>query len=653
MYPEGAARAMMPTMNFRVHVAPAAEFPLIEIAALLREALVELHHEAALSFEAPAAVTDGAIAIVVGPHRMWPAVAADRGPRAALRAARSCVHLVTAPLGDEAFEQGAPYACSGRLALAIDPLAAAELSRRGARAAHLPLGYHASHDRWDGAKGERPIDVAFLGTLTPRRERLLAQLADKLPGRRFEILARDPHEPLVADQPGHPAGDAKYGYLARCKAVVDLRATEAPRVAWPRLMDAVHNGAVVVAEPAGSANPFVAGQHYMEAEASALADVLTALLDDPLRRDRMAYEAYHLLREQHLFTSHVSRVMPLLTSSGAPSPARTLARGRARAKAWAAQAKRAFVDRARRVDRSAVAASKAQLDAATYEARIEWRTLYQRQLLIERNFARRLDALAIQLATGKRDAVNVRETSGWSRPGFIPGVSVVVTAYNYATYLAEALDSAFASVDVQVEIVVVDDASTDATPMVLGRLVESHDQRAMKVVTHQSNRGLSAARNTGFAHCRAEYVFVLDADNAIGPTCIAQCAAAMRKQPEAAFAYPIIAKFGADQGLLSAFPWRQSQLMRRNTIDAMALVRRSAWASVGGYRTDVDAEFGGLEDWALWLAFAERGWPGVLVPRVLARYRVHAGSMINATVLNPRLTARIVAKFPGLSASPK
>jgi hypothetical protein len=209
-----------------------------------------------------------------------------------------------------------------------------------------------------------------------------------------------------------------------------------------------------------------------------------------------------------------------------------------------------------------------------------------------------------------------------------------------------------ASEGIAFEVIVVDDHATDHSRSVVEADLAAHPDVPMVLLGKDANEGLAAARNTGFAHCRADYVFVLDADNAVDPSCIAQCAAAMRARPEAAFAYPIIRQFGAERGLLSAFPWRLEQLKRRNVIDAMALVRRSAWAAVGGYRTDVDAEFGGLEDWALWLAFAERGWPGVLVPRVLARYRCHPGSMINATILNPRITQRIVGKFPGLNASP-
>jgi glycosyltransferase involved in cell wall biosynthesis len=301
-----------------------------------------------------------------------------------------------------------------------------------------------------------------------------------------------------------------------------------------------------------------------------------------------------------------------------------------------------------RVDRRWLGASKAQLDAFLHEARLEWQTLYLRQLHMERHLVRRIDAWGARLLAGGPDTPAESRSPAWEAA--VPDVSVVLTAYNYAGLLGEALASVWASTGVVAEVIVVDDASTDATPEVLSSLLAAQSERPWCVLTHRSNRGLAAARNTGFLVARAPFVFVLDADNRIAPECLSTLRSALQADPEAAFAYGVLRRFGEGApGLVSAYPWRLPQLIRRNVIDAMALVRREAWAAVGGYRQDMDAEFGGMEDWALWLAFAERGWRGVLVPRVVAEYRTHAGSMTGAMVLNYRLTERILARFPGLA----
>src|SRR5437773_3781756 len=86
-------------------------------------------------------------------------------------------------------------------------------------------------------------------------------------------------------------------------------------------------------------------------------------------------------------------------------------------------------------------------------------------------------------------------------------VSVVIPTYNYARYLPEAIDSALAQTHAPLEVIVVDDGSTDDTPRVLA----VYGDRIR--VIRQANRGPGAARNTGIAAARGEYVGFLDADD--------------------------------------------------------------------------------------------------------------------------------------------
>src|SRR5271169_5477752 len=85
-----------------------------------------------------------------------------------------------------------------------------------------------------------------------------------------------------------------------------------------------------------------------------------------------------------------------------------------------------------------------------------------------------------------------------------PLVSVVIPCYNSARYLAETIQSILAQTYPQVEIIVVDDGSTDATP----KIAQSYPVQYV----HQTNRGISAARNTGVVHSRGKYVQFLDHD---------------------------------------------------------------------------------------------------------------------------------------------
>jgi glycosyltransferase involved in cell wall biosynthesis len=88
-----------------------------------------------------------------------------------------------------------------------------------------------------------------------------------------------------------------------------------------------------------------------------------------------------------------------------------------------------------------------------------------------------------------------------------PEVSVVIPVYNGEKYLAATVESALGQVGQEVEVIVVDDGSTDGTPSVLDRLRD----RVRGV--RQPNQGVAAARNTGIGMARGKYVAFLDADD--------------------------------------------------------------------------------------------------------------------------------------------
>ena len=93
-----------------------------------------------------------------------------------------------------------------------------------------------------------------------------------------------------------------------------------------------------------------------------------------------------------------------------------------------------------------------------------------------------------------------------------PLISVVVPAYNAKARISDSLDSAIAQDYPNFEIIVVDDASTDATKEIAQCILESCG-RPFTVITHKKNRGVSAARNTGMDAMNGEFVWFIDADD--------------------------------------------------------------------------------------------------------------------------------------------
>lgn len=107
-------------------------------------------------------------------------------------------------------------------------------------------------------------------------------------------------------------------------------------------------------------------------------------------------------------------------------------------------------------------------------------------------------------------------------------ISVVVPTYNYVNYLPRALDSIISQVQADMEIVVVDDGSTDGTVELLQRYA---DQVPCLRVLRQANAGAGAARNAGIRAARGAYVLPLDADDELMPAALATVVDVVRKDP--------------------------------------------------------------------------------------------------------------------------
>ncbi len=110
---------------------------------------------------------------------------------------------------------------------------------------------------------------------------------------------------------------------------------------------------------------------------------------------------------------------------------------------------------------------------------------------------------------------------------FIEGVSVVIPAYNYARFLKEAISSALAQPYSPLEVIVVDDGSTDDTPALLANIIDPR----LRVI-RQANAGLSAARNTGIREARYPFIAFLDADDRWAEDFLPKVMARFRELPD-------------------------------------------------------------------------------------------------------------------------
>ncbi|MDP2208915.1 MAG: glycosyltransferase family A protein [Bacteroidota bacterium] len=218
--------------------------------------------------------------------------------------------------------------------------------------------------------------------------------------------------------------------------------------------------------------------------------------------------------------------------------------------------------------------------------------------------------------------------------GETPLVTVIITLYNYQSFIAACLDSLKNQTINKLNLVIVDDCSKDRSLKKANIWLDKNGNRFNEYVLarHTLNRGLAVSRNTAISLARTKYIFILDADNSLYHRCLESLVSAL-ENCDASFAYSYLEEFGDGNKLKNTKPWNPTTLGVVNTIDAMVLLRKSVLEKVNGYSI---MPVMGWEDYELWFKIARiKGW-GVQVPEILARYRVHKTSMLN-TVTNPNV----------------
>lgn len=198
-----------------------------------------------------------------------------------------------------------------------------------------------------------------------------------------------------------------------------------------------------------------------------------------------------------------------------------------------------------------------------------------------------------------------------------PLVSVIIPLYNAAPFIVETLDSVVASTYRPIEIIVVNDGSTDDSLRVAQAFSGEHKE--VKVLS-QPNSGVSAARNHAIREAKGEYILPVDADDKIGATYIEHAVAAFADQVRVVGCRAEY--FGAKQGEWRLPDYTPELLARKNMIHVSSLFRRADWQRAGGFcEQDIYRE-----DWDFWLSLLEQGGTYVRLNEVGLYYRVQAVS---------------------------
>ncbi|MDT4987080.1 MAG: hypothetical protein QOI74_1174 [Micromonosporaceae bacterium] len=213
-----------------------------------------------------------------------------------------------------------------------------------------------------------------------------------------------------------------------------------------------------------------------------------------------------------------------------------------------------------------------------------------------------------------------------------PTVSVVVPCYNYGHYLSECVASVLAQDGVDVDVLIVDDASTDDSVAVARALAA--DPR-VRVLAQPRNRGHIATYNRGLARATGDYVVLLSADDLLTPGSLARSTALLEAHPEVGFVYGFSAGFTDVTPPPRTRPdswsiWSGAQWLTENCSRATnpvstpeVVMRASMMRELAGY----DARVPHAADFLLWLRAAVRAPVGRVNGVDQAFYRMHGANM--------------------------
>ena len=206
-------------------------------------------------------------------------------------------------------------------------------------------------------------------------------------------------------------------------------------------------------------------------------------------------------------------------------------------------------------------------------------------------------------------------------------ISIVIPCFQQGEYLEDAIESCFNQTLSPLEIIVVNDGSTDNTQEVAERyqfkqfpLIES----PVKVV-NQVNKGLSSARNTGIMNALGDYILFLDADDKLMEKAVEKITSAIIRT-QAEIIAPSFKTFGKSEGEVILEPHALEDFKNANYLPYFCAIKRSILLEAGGYSPRMRW---GYEDYHLWFDLLGRGKNLCILQEPLIWYRIKDNSMIH------------------------
>jgi hypothetical protein len=205
-----------------------------------------------------------------------------------------------------------------------------------------------------------------------------------------------------------------------------------------------------------------------------------------------------------------------------------------------------------------------------------------------------------------------------------PVVSVVIPVYNGEPYLREAVESVLAQTLSDLELLIINDGSSDAT----GSLARAFDDPRVRVLDNAANIGLAATRNRGIRECRGRYLAWLDADDTSHPRRLELQIRLLESRPDIGACGTWVTPIGGREGDVWRYPTDPEIIRCRMLFDnplaiSSAVVRRGIFVE---HRLEHEPQRVYTEDYDFWERLLHHS-DLMNLPEVLTRYRIHPGQM--------------------------
>ena len=209
-------------------------------------------------------------------------------------------------------------------------------------------------------------------------------------------------------------------------------------------------------------------------------------------------------------------------------------------------------------------------------------------------------------------------------------VSVIIPVYNGESYLSEAVESVYAQTVRPLEVIVIDDGSTDGSAAVARSFEDVRFYR-------QPNRGAAAARNRGAVLAHGRFLAFLDADDVWTPQKLRIQMAALLEKPELDMVFGRVEQFSSPElGDARRFA-RVDRSMKGLHVGAL-LIRRASFHRVGLFHADLTA--GEFIDW--YAKAMDLGLKQIVLPEVVMKRRLHANNLMQRHANAPADYLRIL-----------